>query len=75
MKWLITQMPFLQLINSSLLNTLMQYGYMLLAFVITYFVFHYLIRIKFFNTLFSYGTLTRYYRRYRQPGVNLNDFK
>ena len=74
MKGLITQLPFIQQINSSLLNTLLQYGYMLLSFVFTYYVFHHLIKIKFFNTFFTYGTLTRYYRRYRQPGVKINDF-
>jgi len=75
MNWLVKQLPLLLQINSSLFKTLLQYGYMLLTFVITYYVFHYLIKIKFFNKLFTFGTLTQYYRRYRQPGVKLNDFK
>jgi len=54
---------------------LLQYNYMILAFVMAYFVFHQLNKIKFFNKLFAYGTLTRYYRRYRQPDVKLKDLK
>jgi ferredoxin len=75
MKWLIGQIPFLQQINSGLINSLLQYGYMLLIFLFAYYVFHQLIRIKFFNKIFAYGTLTRFYRRYRQPGVKIKDFQ
>jgi hypothetical protein len=73
MKWLSGQLSFLQQINSGLINSLLQYGYMLLTFIFTYYVFHHLIKIKFFNKIFAYGTLTHYYRRYRQPGVKLKD--
>jgi Pyruvate/2-oxoacid:ferredoxin oxidoreductase delta subunit len=75
MKWLLESLPILQQINNGLINTLLQYGYMLLAFVFTYYIFHHLIKIKFFNKIFTYGTLTHYYRRYRQPGVKLKDLK
>jgi hypothetical protein len=75
MKWLLAQLPFLKPINSSLIQTLLQYGYMLLSFIFTYYIFHHLIRIKFFNKLFTYGTLTHYYRRYRQPGVKIIDLQ
>jgi len=73
MRWLVQQMPLMHQMNSPLLTLLLQYGYMLLAFMIAYYVFHQLIRMKFFNKLFAYSTLTRYYRRYRQPGVKLRD--
>ena len=69
MRWLLEKMPFLHQMNNPLINFLLQYSYMLLAFVIAYFDFHQLIKIKFFNKLFAYSTLTRYYRRYRQPDV------
>lgn len=75
MKWSLEQLPYLHQINNPIRNFLLQYSYMLLAFVIAYFVFHQLIRIKFFNTLFKYSTLTRYYTRYRQPGVKLRDLR
>jgi len=75
MKWLLGQLPFLHRIGNGIISSLLQYGYMLMAFVFTYYVFHHLIRIKFFNKLFTYGTLTHYYRRYRQPDVTLKDLK
>ena len=74
-KWLLEQLPFLQQINNGLIKTLLQYGYMLLAFVLAYYIFYHLIKIKFVNKIFTYGTLTRYYRRYRQPDVKLRDLE
>jgi hypothetical protein len=38
---------------------------------LSYRVFWYLIKIPFVNTLFTYTTLTRYYRRYHQPETRL----
>jgi len=38
---------------------------------LSYRVFWYLIKIPFINTLFTYTTLTRYYRRYHQPETRL----
>jgi ferredoxin len=75
MGWLLKQMPFLDQLNNPLINFLLQYSYMISAFVLAYFVFQQLNKIKFFNQLFAYSTLTRYYRRYRQPGVKLKDLK
>jgi len=39
--------------------------------ILSYLVFWYLIRIPIFNTVFTYTTLTRYYRRYHQPETML----
>ena len=41
------------------------------ALLLSYWVFWYLIRIPLINTVFSYTTLTRYYRRYHQPETKL----
>jgi hypothetical protein len=38
---------------------------------LSYRVYWYLIKIPFVNTLFTYTTLTRYYRRYREPETRL----
>ena len=43
------------------------------AYIIAYFVFFHLIRIKFINTLFTYTTLTHFYRRYHEPETSLKD--
>ena len=41
------------------------------AIVISYLLFWYLIKIPVVNTIFTYTTLTRYYRRYHQPETKL----
>ncbi len=41
------------------------------ALLLSYWVFWYLIRIPMVNTVFTYTTLTRYYRRYHHPGTKL----
>jgi len=41
------------------------------ALVLSYLVFWYLIRIPVVNTVFTYTTLTHYYRRYHQPETKL----
>ncbi len=43
------------------------------ALILSYLVFWYLIRIPVVNTIFTYTTLTRYYRRYHQPETLLKD--
>lgn len=74
-KWITENIPLFGGIANSPIYVLFQYGYMLLTFVLVYFIFHHLTDIRFFNTLFTKGTLTHYYRRYRQPGVKLKDMK
>ena len=41
------------------------------ALLLSYWVFWYLIRIPIINAIFSYTTLTHYYRRYHQPETKL----
>ncbi len=41
------------------------------ALLISYWVFWHLIKIPMVNTVFTYTTLTRYYRRYHQPETKL----
>jgi len=72
-RWISKLIPSLDPIVDSPISMLFQYGYMLLSFVLVYFIFYHLTRIRFINTLFTKGTLTHYYRRYRQPGVRLKD--
>ena len=55
------------------LTQLIQFLYIYPALFISYFIFHYLIRIKFINALFTYTTLTHYYKRYSEPGTKLKD--
>ena len=43
----------------------------IIVLLLSYWVFWYLIRIPMVNTVFTYTTLTRYYRRYHQPGTRL----
>ena len=41
------------------------------ALILSYLVFWYLIKIPVANTVFTYTTLTHYYRRYHQPETKL----
>jgi len=45
------------------------------ALIISYWVFWHLMRIPAVNTLFTYTTLTRYYRRYHHPDAKLKHLK
>ncbi len=49
--------------------------YLYPAYIIAYFVFFNLIRIKPINTLFTYTTLTHFYRRYHEPETSLIDLQ
>ncbi len=52
-----------------------RYGLQLLALAVAYAGFWWLVRVPFFNRLFAWTTLTRWYRRYREPGTTLEDFR
>jgi len=43
------------------------------AILIAYFIFFHLIRLKPINALFTWTTLTHFYKRYREPGTKLKD--
>ena len=40
-----------------------------------YRIFSYILKVKFFNRIFEYTSLTRYWRRYTAPGVGIKDLK
>ena len=46
-----------------------------IALIISYWLFWHLIRIPVVNTVFTYTTLTRYYRRYHHPETKLRHMK
>jgi hypothetical protein len=64
-------LPWLAGKGDTWIGWLVQYPYTLLSFYLAYLLIHRLIRIPFFNRLFTYTTLTRLYRRYREPGTRL----
>jgi hypothetical protein len=43
------------------------------AMLLAYYLFYYLIKLRPINALFTYTTLTHWYRRYREPDVKLRD--
>ena len=47
--------------------------YLYPAYIIAYFVFFNLIRIKPLNRIFTYTTITHFYRRYNEPETTLKD--
>jgi len=47
--------------------------YLYPAYIFAYFIFFHLIRIKPINTLFTFTTLTHFYRRYHEPETPLKD--
>ncbi|HNW88440.1 MAG TPA: EFR1 family ferrodoxin [Bacteroidales bacterium] len=58
-------------ITESLLN----WGLTLLMYILIYAVVFFLLRFKIFNLLFEYTSLTRYWRKYKAPGVKAGDYK
>ncbi|MBN2394193.1 MAG: EFR1 family ferrodoxin [Anaerolineae bacterium] len=56
-----------------LLWVLLEYGYILLAFVVGYALFALLLRVPAINRFFTVTTLTHYYRRYHEPETTLKD--
>ncbi len=67
------------LISSDILNgwtgTLIEYPFILLSLAISYAVFSLLVRIPPVNALFAWTTLTRFYRRTRDPETRLADLR
>ncbi len=61
--------PLLETIDSAPLRAVLDYACMLLTFLVGYLGFWSLARIPAFNALFTWTTLTRLYRRYREPGT------
>lgn len=57
------------------IGQLVNYFYIFPSLILSYWLFWILIRIPQVNTLFSYTTLTRYFRRYHEPGTRLKNLK
>ena len=71
--WLGSQVPWLASLHRAGIGMLLQYGYMLLAISVAYSLFTLAIRVSAINRLFSFTTLTHYYRRYHEPETKLKD--
>jgi len=57
--------------DHAVIHGLIYYLDFFISVFLSYWVFWYLIRIPMVNTVFTYTTLTRYYRRYHQPETRL----
>lgn len=76
--WLIGTHPgagaFVAIVSNPWLRVPLDYAYILIAFALVYALFYYLVRIPVVNRVFSYLTLTHYYRRYHEPDITHADF-
>jgi len=68
----IRQIPALANVQG-LLWVLLEYGYILLSFVVAYALFSLLLRVPAINRFFTVTTLTHNYRRYHEPDTSLKD--
>jgi Pyruvate/2-oxoacid:ferredoxin oxidoreductase delta subunit len=73
LNWIAKQLPALAGLNNNLVQMLLQYIYLLASISLTYWLFSFLIRISWVNRLFTYTTITRFFRRYHEPGTKIND--
>lgn len=62
-------------ILAELIASLINWGITVLITIAAYRIFSYLLKIKFINRFFEYTSLTRYWRRYRFPNINLTKLK
>ncbi len=67
--------PVFPLVMDYGLDQLFNIIYFFPAMIISYWLFWYLIRIPVVNTVFTYTTLTRYFRRYHEPETKLKKLK
>jgi ferredoxin len=73
LEWIHARWPWLGGTDTLWVQIPLQFLYVLGSITLTYLVFILLMRVRFINTLFTYTTPTRYYRRYRHPGVKIDD--
>ena len=71
--WLGKRVPRVASRKRAGIGMLLQYGYMLLAISVAYLLFSGAIRVPAINRLFTFTTLTHYYRRYHEPETKLKD--
>lgn len=76
--WLINTnpgaVPLGRLLSNRWIQMLLNYAYLLISFFLVYVLFYYLVRIRIVNRIFSYLTLTHYYRRYHEPDITRKDY-
>lgn len=58
-----------------LLYSLSGWGFRMLFLFVTYHILHFIIKNRSINNFFTYTSLTRYWRRYRAPGIKPSDFR
>lgn len=75
MNWLSTLVPGLGALDGEVTRFILQYPYWLASILLAYAVFTLAIRLKPVNALFTYTTLTHFYRRYYQRGTRLGDLR
>jgi len=61
-------------ISKRWIRMIFNYMYILISFFGVYIFFCYLVRVRTVNRIFSYLTLTNYYRRYHEPDITRNDY-
>lgn len=70
-----TLIPLFPVIEDYWLNQLFNIIYFFPSIILSYWIFWRLIKIPILNTLFTYTTLTRYFRRYHEPETKLKHLK
>jgi ferredoxin len=72
--WILMVTPFSQLIKVPLVGTLVDGYIVLFILYCLYLIIQRLLKLKFINGIFSYTALTYYWKRYRAPGIRLQDY-
>lgn len=67
--------PWISIADNPVTRFLIDYMYIILSIYVLYLLFSLVLQIPFINTLFTYTTLTRFYRRYHEPDTNTVDLK
>jgi Pyruvate/2-oxoacid:ferredoxin oxidoreductase delta subunit len=70
---LILSLPFLRWFDNSFVRPGIWYIYFLVSLFLSNLIFIFIMRIRWVNTLFTYTTPTRYYRRYHEPETKQSD--
>ena len=73
MNRLSASVPGLGTLDGEVAQFILQYPYWLVSILLAYAVFTLAIRLKPVNAMFTYTTLTHFYRRYHQRGTRLGD--
>lgn len=58
-----------------MLRATVDYIYILFSFYFIYMIFYYIVKVPAINRLLTYITLTHYYRRYHESGIERKDFR